>query len=82
MLKLKATWRYIITHKWSKDILRANLFYILLIVLFDLLFHFGLRPVGWGAAFKMWLLMNLCLLVKLILDIIDKLLRWQARGRR
>ncbi|HJA21226.1 hypothetical protein [Limosilactobacillus panis] len=75
MQRIKTIWRYIVTHKWSKDILRANLLYILLIILFDLLFHFGLRPVGWGAATKLWLLMNLCLLVKLILDIIDKLIK-------
>lgn len=74
MRKIKAIWEYIITHKWSKDILRANLFYFVLLILYDLL-HFSLRPVGWGVCFKMWLLMNLCLLFKLILNIIDKLIK-------
>lgn len=74
MQRVKAIWTYIINHKWSKDILRANLFYILLVVVFDLI-RFGLRPIGWGAATKLWLLMNLCLFFKLVLDIIDRLLR-------
>lgn len=74
MRKIKAIWGYIVTHKWSKDILRANLFYFVLVALYDLL-HFSLRPVSWGVCFKMWFLMNPCLLFKLILDIIDKLIK-------
>lgn len=74
MQRVKSVWTYIINHKWSKDILRANLFYVLLVVVFDLI-RFGLRPIGWGVAIKLWLLMNLCLFFKLVLDIIDRLLR-------
>ena len=35
-------WSYIINHKWSKDILRANILFILLVIIYDL-FHFSLK---------------------------------------
>ncbi|QDK47757.1 hypothetical protein DPH67_00915 [Limosilactobacillus reuteri] len=37
-------WSYIINHKWSKDILRANILFILLVIIYDL-FHFSLNVV-------------------------------------
>ncbi|QZN92855.1 hypothetical protein KZE55_08860 [Limosilactobacillus panis] len=79
MQRLKHIWEYIVHHKWSKDILRANLLYIVLVLLYELC-HFGLKPVSLGAGIKMWLLMNLCLFFKLVLDIIDRLIKLRARG--
>lgn len=35
-------WNYIIHHRWSKDILRANLFYIFLVVVYNLCLFFKL----------------------------------------
>lgn len=29
-------WSYTINHKWSKDILRANILFILLVIIYDL----------------------------------------------
>lgn len=29
-------WSYTISHKWSKDILRANILFILLVIIYDL----------------------------------------------
>ncbi|WP_367333423.1 hypothetical protein [Limosilactobacillus sp.] len=80
MQRLKHIWEYIVHHKWSKDTLRANLLYIVLVLLYELC-HFGLKPVSWGAGVKMWLLMNLCLFFKLVLDIIDRLIKLRAREK-
>ncbi len=56
-------WQYIISHKWSKDLYRANLLFVVLILLYNL-FHFSLQPIGWNLFFKNIGLMNLCLFIK------------------
>lgn len=67
-------WNYIIHHRWSKDILRANLFYIFLVVVYNLC-HFSLAVIHWHIFNQFFWLMNLCLFFKLSLDILDRLLR-------
>lgn len=76
---LSNTWYYIINHKWSKDILRANLFFIFLVIIYDLC-HFSLKVIGWHIFFKIFLLMNLCLLFKSLLDGIDRYLKARQRS--
>lgn len=66
---LNRIWTYTINHKWSKDILRGNLLFIFLIIIYDL-FHFSMAVVTWGLFFKFWLLLNICYLFKLLLDVI------------
>lgn len=63
-------WTYIITHRWSKDILRGNLLFILLVILYDLC-HFQLASITWGIFLKFWLLLNICYLFKLILELFN-----------
>lgn len=67
-------WRYIVDHRWSKDILRANIFYIVLVVIYDLV-HFSLQPIKWRTFILFFCLLNLCLFFKLVLDIIDRVMR-------
>lgn len=64
-------WSYIINHKWSKDILRGNCLFLLLIILYQLC-HFHLAPIHGALFIKCWLLMNVCLLFKLLLDGVDR----------
>lgn len=71
---LSNTWYYIINHRWSKDIFRANLFYVFLIIIYDL-FHFSLKVIGWHVFFKIFFVMNLCLIFKFLLDGIDRYLK-------
>lgn len=59
-------WAYTISHKWSKDILRGNVLYIFLVILYDL-FHFQLATISWGVFFKFWILLNICYIFKLFL---------------
>lgn len=66
-------WTYIISHKWSKDILRGNILFICLVILYDL-FHFHLAIIGWAVFFKFWILMNICYAFKLLLDAIFMLI--------
>lgn len=66
-------WNYIITHKWSKDILRANILFIALVIIYNI-FHFNLQPVSWHFFFKTFLLMNLCLAINLLLNFVDQLM--------
>ncbi|EEW54551.1 hypothetical protein HMPREF0494_0293 [Limosilactobacillus antri DSM 16041] len=68
---LKKIWVYTINHKWSKDILRANLLYLLLVLIYNL-FHFRLRPISWHLFNKAFWLMNLCLVIKMFLNAYDK----------
>lgn len=70
-------WHYTITHHWSKDLLRANLLLIALVVLYQL-FHFHWQPIHLALFVKGWLLMNVCLLFKMLLDGIDRY-RHQSR---
>lgn len=72
--KLSTIWFYIINHKWSKDILRANLFFIFLVIAYDL-FHLSLKAIGWRIFFKVFLLLNICLFFKFFLDGIDRYLK-------
>ncbi|MGN1279246.1 MAG: hypothetical protein ACI4T4_01030 [Limosilactobacillus sp.] len=67
-------WNYIIHHHWSKDILRANLLYIFLVVVYNLC-HFSLAIIHWHVFTKFFWLMNLCLFFKLALDLLDRALR-------
>lgn len=60
-------WQYALNHDWSKDILRANFLYIILVILFNFC-HFGLHPISWTIFFRMWLLLNLCQFFKALLD--------------
>lgn len=64
-------WNYIINHKWSKDILRANCLFVLLIIIYQLC-HFHLAAIHGALFIKCWLLMNLCLFLKLIIDGFDR----------
>lgn len=67
-------WTYIIHHHWSKDILRANLFYVLLVIVYNLC-HFSLAAIHWHVFNLFFWLMNLCLFFKLGLDVIDRILQ-------
>ncbi|MBD5806265.1 hypothetical protein EAI26_07945 [Lactobacillus sp. 0.1XD8-4] len=71
---LKNTWHYIINHKWSKDILRANILFILLVIIYDF-FHFSLKIINWYIFFKVLILLNICLFFKFFLDGIDRYLK-------
>lgn len=62
---LKQIWHYAIYHKWSKDILRANLFYVVLVILYNLL-HFKLHPISFYWFIKCFFLMNICLILRLL----------------
>ncbi len=64
---LQRCWNYIIKHKWSKDILRANLLFIVLTFLYNLL-HFSLKPISLHFFLKIFLLMNLCLAINTFLE--------------
>ena len=65
------SWNYIISHKWSKDILRANLLFVFLVILYNL-FHFQLKSISLHFFIKTFLLMNLCLIIKMFLNAYDK----------
>ncbi|MCH3921848.1 hypothetical protein [Limosilactobacillus sp.] len=69
---LKRCWDYIVSHKWSKDILRANLLFIALVICYNL-FHFHLKPISFHFFNKTFWLMNLCLFIKLCWDAFDRL---------
>lgn len=60
-------WGYISTHHWSMDILRANILFIALVILYQIL-HFHLAPISWHFFWKVWLVMNLCLFIKIFFD--------------
>lgn len=64
-------WQYIISHKWSNDLLRANLLFLILVLLYSL-FHFSLQTIGWHLFLKNWCLMNICLFIKQGLNAYDK----------
>lgn len=64
-------WNYIINHKWSKDILRANILFIVLVLLYNI-FHFKLQPINWHFFWRTFWLMNLCLGINLLLNMIDQ----------
>lgn len=68
---IKHFWDYIINHKWSKDILRANILFIILVILYDL-FHFSLKSISFGFFFRTLLLMNLCLVINRALEAYEK----------
>lgn len=42
-------WTYIVTHKWSKDILRGNILFISLVIIYDLC-HFQLAIITGGSS--------------------------------
>ncbi len=71
---IKSAWNYIVSHKWSKDILRANLLYIVLVICYDLV-HFSLKPVSFHLCMRAFWLMNLCLVIKLFINAYDKVER-------
>lgn len=56
---MKQVWKYTINHHWSKDILRANVLFVALVVIYQLL-HFHLQPIHFGLFVKSWLLLNVC----------------------
>ena len=58
-------WNYIIYHHWSKDILRANILYIFLVIVYNLC-HFSLTIIHWHIFNQFFWLMNLCLFFKLV----------------
>lgn len=68
---IKRSWNYILTHKWAKDILRANMLFVVLVVLYNLL-HFQLKPINFHFFNKTFWLMNLCLVIKMFLNAYDK----------
>ncbi|MBB1079638.1 hypothetical protein H5S09_07145 [Limosilactobacillus sp. STM2_1] len=68
------TWHYTINHKWSKDILRANILFILLVIIYDFM-HFSLKIINWYVFFKVFILLNICLFFKFLLDGIDRYLK-------
>lgn len=55
----------------GQDILRANLLYLLLVLVYNLV-HFHLQPISWHLFSKAFLLMNLCLIIKMFLNAYDK----------
>lgn len=59
---MKNLGQYIVSHKWSKDILRGNFLYIILAIFYDLL-HFNLSVIDFHWAIRCWFLMNICLLI-------------------
>lgn len=71
---LTNAWRYVINHKWSKDILRANLLFVLLVIMYNLC-HFSLKIISWHIFGKIFLLLNICLFFKFLLDGIDRYLK-------
>lgn len=67
---LDQIWQNTINHKWSKDIFRANLLYILIILIYDcfhLIYH-HLRIVPAGIFFRLFIVLNVCLFFKALLD--------------
>lgn len=58
---------YLETHHKAKVWFQADVLYLGLIILYQIL-HFQLQPVDWHIFFKMFLLLNLCLLFKTFLD--------------
>lgn len=60
-------WNYIMTHLWAKDIFRANILFITLVIIYDL-FHFSLQPIHWGLFLRMLILLNICQFFKALLD--------------
>lgn len=71
-------WNYIVHHYWSKDILRANILYVFLVLIYEMV-HFSLKPIHWTTFNKVFWLMNLCLFFKLGLDIFDRYLHMRQR---
>lgn len=69
---------YINSHKRAKDILRANILFTFLTIIFNLC-HFSLKGINLRIFIKTILLMNLCLVFKLLLDKIDHYLRQQKK---
>ncbi len=65
------TWYYILNHHWTKDILRANLLYLILVILFEVI-HFHLHPISGGLFFRMLIVLNICQFFKAGLDYIGK----------
>lgn len=76
---LSDIWHYIINHKWSKDILRADILFILLVIIYDFI-HFSLKIISWHIFVKMFLLLNLCLFFKFFLDGIDRYLKLRQKS--
>lgn len=64
-------WDYILDHYWAKDILRANLLYLILVILFNLL-HFQMHPIDWRLLVRMLIILNLCQFFKAGLDYFSK----------
>ena len=61
---------YTVHHKWSKDILRANFLYVLIILLYSSLhlFYANLHLVPWGLFIRLLIVMNFTLFFKALLD--------------
>lgn len=64
-------WQYIMTHKLAKDVFRANVLFILLVIIYDI-FHFNLGVIGFALFFKWLILMNLCLIISVAFDHLNK----------
>lgn len=60
-------WNFIIRHYWTKDLLRANILYILIIVLYNILqiLSHHLAAVSGYIFINYLLLMNICLIARL-----------------
>lgn len=65
-----AIWDYIRSHRWSMDILRANILFILLVIIYNI-FHFHLAPISWHFFWKVLLLMNACQFIKIFFNFDD-----------
>lgn len=64
---IKNIWIYIVDHKWSKDILRANLLFIVLVLFYNL-FRFHLEEISFWIFIKIFISMNACLLFNTVLN--------------
>lgn len=64
---VKQIWYYTINHKWSKDILRANFLFILLVLLYNLV-HLHTKTINFHIFISELVLMNICLGLNTLLN--------------
>lgn len=66
-------WEYIVSHKWAFDIVRADFLYVLIIVLYSFLhlIYPGFNLVPWGLFWRIFVVANIVLLFKALLDYMD-----------
>lgn len=68
---IKRLWNYLLSHTWSKDFLRANLLFIVLVLVYNVI-HFRLNPINFHFFIRALLLMNICLVINRLLDAYEK----------